>query len=179
MSARRQIITVLSKARPGGVATLADVAHAEQLVDAYRAEVLAEVMAAVCAVCGRPIVRFACDLTGGAWMHARGNTDADDDLRTDAGHQAVPAEKATPAGATATPGLTERQAWLLARITTEGGRWKTGRARTAYSQGPYGSVGVDRVRRDLQIIHRHGYLHEHDESGVRFYTLNSRKDGRS
>lgn len=42
MSARRQIIAALSEDSLGGIATLADVAHAEQLADAYRAEVLAE-----------------------------------------------------------------------------------------------------------------------------------------
>ncbi|MDX3639301.1 hypothetical protein [Streptomyces sp. MB09-02B] len=41
-SARRQIIAALSEDSLGGIATLADVAHAEQLVDAYRAEVLAK-----------------------------------------------------------------------------------------------------------------------------------------
>jgi hypothetical protein len=42
MSARRQIIAALSEDSMGGIATLHDVAHAEQLVDAYRTEVLAE-----------------------------------------------------------------------------------------------------------------------------------------
>ncbi|MFE2311614.1 hypothetical protein ACFXC8_00185 [Streptomyces sp. NPDC059441] len=43
MSARRQIIAALSEDSLGGIATLEDVAHAEQLVDAHRTEVLAEV----------------------------------------------------------------------------------------------------------------------------------------
>ncbi|MDX2513901.1 hypothetical protein PV355_01800 [Streptomyces stelliscabiei] len=43
MNARRQIIAALSEDSLGGIATLQDVAHAEQLVDAHRAEVLAEV----------------------------------------------------------------------------------------------------------------------------------------
>lgn len=41
MSARRQIIAALSEDSMGGIATLHDVAHAEQLVDAHQAEVLA------------------------------------------------------------------------------------------------------------------------------------------
>lgn len=41
MSARRQLIAALSEDSMGGIATLQDVDHAEQLVDAYRAEVLA------------------------------------------------------------------------------------------------------------------------------------------
>ncbi|GGV69033.1 hypothetical protein GCM10010294_25390 [Streptomyces griseoloalbus] len=42
MSARRQIIAALSEDSHGGIATLSDVDHAEQLADAHRAEVLAE-----------------------------------------------------------------------------------------------------------------------------------------
>ncbi|KND45303.1 hypothetical protein [Streptomyces stelliscabiei] len=42
MNARRHLIAALSEDSLGGIATLADVAHAEQLVDAYRAEILAE-----------------------------------------------------------------------------------------------------------------------------------------
>lgn len=74
------------------------------------------------------------------------------------------------------PGLTDRQGWLLDRIRAEGGRWKTGRARTTYARGPHGSVGVDRVRRDLQAIHAHGHLHQIDEDGVRYYLLREDSD---
>ncbi|UJV42020.1 hypothetical protein [Streptomyces sp. AMCC400023] len=42
MSARRHLVAALSEDSLGGIATLQDVAHAEQLVDAYRAEILAE-----------------------------------------------------------------------------------------------------------------------------------------
>jgi hypothetical protein len=42
MSARRKLIAALSEDSLGGIATLADVDHAEQLVNAHRAEVLAE-----------------------------------------------------------------------------------------------------------------------------------------
>lgn len=71
--------------------------------------------------------------------------------------------------------LTARQAWLLREIRAHGGRWKTGRARTAYSRALLGDVHVDRVRHDLQVLHRHGHLHQIDESGVRYYLL--REDG--
>lgn len=43
MTARRQLIAALSEDSMGGIATLSDVDHAEQLVDAHRTEVLAEV----------------------------------------------------------------------------------------------------------------------------------------
>jgi len=42
MSARRKLIAELSEDSLGGIATLQDVDRAEKLVDAYRAEVLAE-----------------------------------------------------------------------------------------------------------------------------------------
>lgn len=44
MSARRQIIAALAEDSLGGIATLQDVDHAVQLVDAHAAEVLAEVI---------------------------------------------------------------------------------------------------------------------------------------
>ncbi|MET8404497.1 hypothetical protein [Streptomyces sp900116325] len=43
MSARRELIRRLSEDSYGGIATLQDVTDAEQLLDTYRAEVLAEV----------------------------------------------------------------------------------------------------------------------------------------
>lgn len=43
VSARRRLIAALSEDSLGGIATLEDVTHAEQLADAYRAEILAEV----------------------------------------------------------------------------------------------------------------------------------------
>jgi hypothetical protein len=42
VNARRHLIAALSEDSHGGIATLQDVADAEQLVDAYRTEVLAE-----------------------------------------------------------------------------------------------------------------------------------------
>lgn len=72
--------------------------------------------------------------------------------------------------------LTSRQGWLLREIRSQGGRWKTGRARTAYSRGLIGSIGVDHVRRDLQALHKHGYLRQVDESGARYYELREEGD---
>lgn len=45
MNARRKLIAALSEDSMGGIATLSDVEHAEQLVDAFRAEVLNEAAA--------------------------------------------------------------------------------------------------------------------------------------
>lgn len=101
LSARRQLIAALSEDSFGGIATLSDVDRAEQLVDAYRAEILAE-QRTVCGICGEPVVRFACEQTGGGWMHQ----DAGDDPAAGADHAAVPVtapEKASATAPTATP----------------------------------------------------------------------------
>ncbi|MFK0018256.1 hypothetical protein [Streptomyces sp. NPDC090798] len=62
MSARRQIIAALSEDSMGGIATLHDVAHAEQLVDAHRTEVLAKAIGRLRAI---PVTCTA--LTGPVW----------------------------------------------------------------------------------------------------------------
>jgi hypothetical protein len=62
MSARRQIIAALSEDSLGGIATLHDVAHAEQLVDAHRTEVIAKAIGRLRAI---PITCTA--LTGPVW----------------------------------------------------------------------------------------------------------------
>ncbi|MDX3759285.1 hypothetical protein [Streptomyces sp. AK02-04a] len=62
MSARRQIIAALSEDSLGGIATLQDVAHAEQLVDAHRTEVIAKAIGRLRAI---PVDCTA--LTGPVW----------------------------------------------------------------------------------------------------------------
>jgi ribosomal protein L19E len=62
VSARRQIIAALSEDSMGGIATLHDVAHAEQLVDAHRTEVIAKAISRLRAI---PITCTA--LTGPVW----------------------------------------------------------------------------------------------------------------
>lgn len=91
MSARRQIIAALSEDRLGSIATLADVDHAEQLADAYRAEVLTEAAAFVgnddtcdCGGCDTCVPRAL----------ASGLLDMADQRKK---------EEAIPAGTTATP----------------------------------------------------------------------------
>jgi len=144
-------------------------------LDAYRAEVLAE-QPTVCQTCGDRIVRFACTETGGGWMH---DTPSDDPA-DGADHEAVPAagEKATPTGATATPELTDRQAWLLARIRLVGGRWKTGRVTTHYRAHGFGAVRTDEARADLHALGAAGHLIRHDTPGVRWCSLNTAEDVR-
>ncbi|MFE2965562.1 hypothetical protein ACFXKC_18150 [Streptomyces sp. NPDC059340] len=62
MSARRQIIAALSEDSYGGIATMADVAHAEQLADAHRTEVLSKAVGRLRAI---PVTCTA--LTGPVW----------------------------------------------------------------------------------------------------------------
>jgi hypothetical protein len=62
VSARRQIIAALSEDSMGGIATLHDVAHAEQLVDAHRTEVIAKAIGRLRAI---PVTCTA--LTGPVW----------------------------------------------------------------------------------------------------------------
>lgn len=62
MSARRQIIAALSEDSLGGIATMEDVAHAEQLADAHRTEVLAKAIGRLRAI---PVTCTA--LTGPVW----------------------------------------------------------------------------------------------------------------
>jgi hypothetical protein len=62
MSTRRQIVAALSEDSYGGIATLSDVDHAEQLVDAHRAEVLAKAIGRLRAI---PVDCTA--LTGPVW----------------------------------------------------------------------------------------------------------------
>jgi hypothetical protein len=62
VNARRHLIAALSEDSLGGIATLEDVTHAEQLVDAYRTEVLAKAVARMRAI---PVDCTA--LTGPVW----------------------------------------------------------------------------------------------------------------
>jgi DNA-binding transcriptional ArsR family regulator len=166
MNARRQIIAALSEDSLGGIATLHDVTRAEQLADAYRAELLAEV---------------------DALLEAERMEHADRRLFSEGieqGRQAVKRlaaetrEKATATAATATPNAAARQTKLLARIRDEGGHWKTGRVVRTYGQLGY-SGSVRTARFDLAILRDSGAITEHNEKGVRFYTLNSQKGSRS
>lgn len=89
MSVRRQIISALSEDSLGGIATLADVGHAERLVNAHRAEVLREVDAEFAAMKLPPA--FNAGSYADAWRRCRTIV------------QAMAGEEATPQGATATP----------------------------------------------------------------------------
>jgi hypothetical protein len=74
-------------------------------------------------------------------------------------------------------GNTNRRARLLNEISL-GGRWKSGDVVAWYERHGLTGFGVHAARQDLAILRDSGAITQHDEKGVRFYTLNSRKDGR-
>lgn len=86
-------------------------------------------------------------------------------------------EKATAEAATATPTDTNRRARLLHEMAYAGGRWKSGDVvRWYHTQGLTG-LGAGTARHDLAVLRDSGAITQHDETGVRFYTLNNRKGG--
>ncbi|CAM5718894.1 hypothetical protein [Streptomyces fumanus] len=175
MNARRKIVAALSEDSYGGIATPSDVDHAEQLVDAHRAEVLAEDRAmplvvsrfdtatepapeedqvlTVCCIAedGRPVALLL-DLETRAkvarWLAPPSEVDGD-----------VP-----------------RRSHLLADIS-KGGRWKTGRVCRWYEDHGYTGLGARTARRDLAVLRDSGFLVQHDEEGVRYFTA-ARDGGR-
>jgi hypothetical protein len=171
MSVRRQIIAALSEDSYGGIATLHDVAHAEQLVDAYKAEMLAE--AADYFEQRRP-------------SRADAVSDFDRGRRATVGwvveelrDQAGAGEKASAQAPTATPTDTNRRARLLHEITFDGGRWKSGDVARWYQTQGLTGLDVRAARHDLATLRDSGAITQHDTAGVRFYTRAShttRKD---
>jgi DNA-binding transcriptional ArsR family regulator len=85
-------------------------------------------------------------------------------------------EKATAEAATATPTDTNRRARLLHQIA-DGGRWKSGDVVRWYHTQGLTQLGAGTARRDLAALRDSGAITQHDEKGVRFYTLNTRKGG--
>jgi hypothetical protein len=162
MSVRRQIIAALSEDSLGGIATLHDVAHAEQLVDAHRAEVLHEAAAFV----GND---DTCDCGGCDTCIGRKLADG---LRATAG------EEASAQAPTATPTDTNRRARLLHEMDL-GGRWKSGDVVAWYQRNGLTGLDVRAARHDLATLRDSGAITQHDTAGVRFYTRAShttRKD---
>ncbi|MFF7901220.1 hypothetical protein ACFZCV_20845 [Streptomyces sp. NPDC007920] len=81
--------------------------------------------------------------------------------------------------ADATPRLTGRRARLLDAIRTHGGRWDTGRVLDLYGLTEPGHVLRVTARRDLDYLHWGGHLVQHGPQHGRFYTLKTRRGGRS
>lgn len=89
-------------------------------------------------------------------------------------------EKTTPSGTEVTPTDTNRRARLLHEMAG-GGRWKSGDVVAWYEREGLTGLGVRAARHDLAVLRDSGAITQHDEKGVRFFTLNSitRKDVRS
>jgi hypothetical protein len=86
-------------------------------------------------------------------------------------------EEATAEAATATPTDTNRRARLLHEMAYDGGRWKSGDVVRWYHTQGLTDFGTSTARRDLAALRDSGAITQHDEKGVRFYTLNTRKGG--
>jgi hypothetical protein len=72
----------------------------------------------------------------------------------------------------------QRLAQLLDTIRTHGARWTSGRVQNLrrLTGGP---TQRGTASRDLQELTRRGHLQQHGPRDGRFYTLSTRKDGRS
>lgn len=84
--------------------------------------------------------------------------------------------EATAAAATATPTDTNRRARLLTEISG-GGRWKSGDVVAWYGREGLTGLGAHTARRDLAALRDSGAITQHDEKGVRFYTLTPTRGG--
>ncbi|CAL9303072.1 hypothetical protein [Streptomyces sp. SudanB91_2054] len=82
-------------------------------------------------------------------------------------HNQLGKSSRTPADAT--PVDTNRRARLLAEIS-KGGRWKSGDVVRWYKANDL-RLGIHVARRDLKALRESGALAQHDQKGVRFYTL--------
>lgn len=177
MSARRQIIAALSEDSLGGIATLADVAHAEQLVNALVVEVRLEDADFV----GND---DTCDCGGCDTCIPRQLADG---LRTMAGEKATaptPTATAAQAGATTVPSVGPAHEWpddwehvLDTAIRAWGGEWSPKRVQrlylARYARGLYRSD----ARNFLSQLAHQGVLLLHDRPTGRHYTLNTTKGG--
>ena len=77
-----------------------------------------------------------------------------------------------------TPSREARLAQLLDSIRTWRGQWRAGRVQELRRLAG-GPVQRGTARRDLAELHRRGHLAAHGPQDGRFYTLRTRKDGRS
>jgi hypothetical protein len=95
------------------------------------------------------------------------------------------AEEKSSREADATPGPTGRVAQLLDAIRTHRGRWTVTRTTHLYRALPSTAAIPTSKRRviargDLRDLHAWGHLDQHDpDDAPRYYTLKTRKDGRS
>lgn len=170
-----------SKVDRGAVRIFLGTGHYRDAMDAHRSEVLVE---------AADFIEAAQDRIEADEKEEHGSLDHETDLQSGAVRfmagllraKANPAirENATAAAATATPTDTNRRARLLNEISG-GGRWKSGDVVAWYGTQGLTGLGANTARRDLAALRDSGAITQHDEKGVRFYTLathTTRKDGR-
>ncbi|MGX1116347.1 hypothetical protein RKD37_001710 [Streptomyces ambofaciens] len=82
-------------------------------------------------------------------------------------------EKSSPTGADATPNNVDvaRRAHLLADMTKVGGRWKSGTVAHWYEPNGYTGLGVRAARQDLAVLRDAGAVVQHDDKGVRWFSV--------
>lgn len=175
MSVRRQIIAALSSGRRGGFVSLYDVDHATRLVDAHAAEARAEALVEGAAAIDAKQNEYEAEE-----RRQFGSLDHETVLQGEAVRdmaamlrQVAAGEKTTPTGATDTPTDTNRRARLLNKISG-GGRWKSGDVVAWYQREGLTGLGANTARRDLAALRDSGAITQHDEKGVRFYTLTTK-----
>jgi hypothetical protein len=224
VSARRQIIAALSEDSLGGIATMEDVAHAEQLVDAYRIETLRDEasnlrrvereevpegalgtktgllkaalilderadLAGQKATASAPTATPAAPAFGPLpdYLHAIGQAGSQYEQALYTAYRKAIAEVARlqaktaasqPSAGEVIPADTNRRARLLHEMA-HGARWKSGDVVRWYQAQGLTGLGVRAARHDLAVLRDSGAITEHNEKGVRFYTLNSQKGSRS
>ncbi|WP_225825666.1 hypothetical protein [Streptomyces naphthomycinicus] len=71
----------------------------------------------------------------------------------------------------------ERRKRLIRTMRRQPGQYRTGEVMRLYRENGWGPSRAT-ARADLQYLARQGVLAEHGFSNCRFYTLNTRKDGR-
>jgi hypothetical protein len=84
---------------------------------------------------------------------------------------------ATAEAASATPTDINRRARLLHEMAL-GARWKSGDVVAWYETQGLTGLDARAARHDLAVLCDSGAITQHDDRGVRYYTLNTRKDVR-
>jgi DNA-binding transcriptional ArsR family regulator len=142
----RNVGDLASKVDRGAVRAFLGTAHYRDALDAHRSQVLAE---------------------AAALLTARGYA-----IPADLVLQLAKRDPSSPAEAEATPDndAVARRAHL-ARAIRQGGRWKSGTVVRWYEEQGYEGLGPNAARNDLAALRRAGLIVQHDEKGVRWYSL--------
>ncbi|QCR49858.1 hypothetical protein [Streptomyces sp. SGAir0924] len=147
-------------------ANFASEALADELLDAYRADVLTELEKKLDSrmkltehkTVSKDAIRRFLQLEASAARKAA--------ARAAANVEDTPAADAPPPALAAD---TNRHAHLLHAINA-GGHWKSGTVTRWYEANGYPGLDVRQARHDLAVLRDSGALVQHDEAGVRYFT---------